>query len=85
MSGRQPLSTLAREGLQTACWQYARSNSMPARSERVDVRRLHVRRAVAAESGRRSSTAMKRTFSGFAANDGCRRTNDAKSEKTVGA
>ena len=41
--GRSPVMTLERDGLQSGAWQWALVNSVPARGQAVDVRRLRLR------------------------------------------
>jgi hypothetical protein len=64
-SGRRPVINEEREGLQTACWQYARSNVVPRALIRSRFGVLITLFPDALISGRRSSTAKKSTFRGF--------------------
>jgi len=65
VSGRHPLIRLARDGAQTACWQYVRSKTVPRAARRSMFGDRTVRSPKQPSRGLRSSTAMKRTFIGF--------------------
>ena len=60
LSGRRPVMKLLREGPQTACWQYARSNTVPLAASAIKLGVCRGSRGVfptyGSMSGRRSST-----------------------------